>query len=215
MSELTVYARLAKVKAELHSQPLKKTGKANSTSNSGKTFSRSYFELGDFLPQAIKLFDKHGIVVVMSFGDVLLVEVINVDKPDDRIACSSPISTAVLTGCHPVQNMGAAQTYMRRYAYMSLLDICENDEIDCQVTDVTPAIIPVTPTAIPTTTPAVATVVISDAQVKRLYALAKGNHDSAKAIVTAYGFESAKDITKNKYEAICKEIGVAVGGSNG
>lgn len=49
--------------------------------------------------------------------------------------------------------------------------------------------------------------VISEAQVKRLFVLAKGKDtDKVKGIVDKYGFKSSKDITKDKYNSICDEI---------
>jgi len=49
--------------------------------------------------------------------------------------------------------------------------------------------------------------VISEAQVKRLFVLAKGKDtDKVKGIVDKYGFKSSKDITKDKYNSICEEI---------
>jgi len=49
--------------------------------------------------------------------------------------------------------------------------------------------------------------IISEAQVKRLFVLAKGKDtDKVKGIVDKYGFKSSKDITKDKYSSICEEI---------
>ena len=49
--------------------------------------------------------------------------------------------------------------------------------------------------------------VISEAQVKRLFVLAKGKDtDKVKSVVDKYGFKSSKDITKDKYNSICEEI---------
>ena len=49
--------------------------------------------------------------------------------------------------------------------------------------------------------------VISEAQAKRMYMLAKGKDtDKVKNIVSKYGFSSSKDITKDKYNSICEEI---------
>ena len=49
--------------------------------------------------------------------------------------------------------------------------------------------------------------IISEAQVKRLFVLAKGKDtDKVKGIVDKYGFKTSKDITKDKYNSICEEI---------
>ena len=47
---------------------------------------------------------------------------------------------------------------------------------------------------------------ISEAQRKRLFALAKGNNELLKDVISKYGYESTKDIRKADYEKICDEI---------
>ena len=49
--------------------------------------------------------------------------------------------------------------------------------------------------------------VISEAQAKRMYMLAKGkNPDIIKQILSNAGFNASRDITKDKYNAICEAI---------
>jgi hypothetical protein len=40
------------------------------------------------------------------------------------------MSSASLKGCHDVQNLGAVQTYQRRYLWQSALEIVEHDALD-------------------------------------------------------------------------------------
>ena len=40
------------------------------------------------------------------------------------------MSSAALKGCHEVQNLGAVQTYIRRYLWVTALEIVEHDAID-------------------------------------------------------------------------------------
>jgi len=47
---------------------------------------------------------------------------------------------------------------------------------------------------------------ISEAQRKRLFALAKGHNELLKDVISKYGYESTKDIRKADYEKICDEI---------
>ncbi len=47
---------------------------------------------------------------------------------------------------------------------------------------------------------------ISTAQAKRIYALAKGDADLAKAVTKKYGYEKSSDIKKIDYDKICKEV---------
>ena len=47
---------------------------------------------------------------------------------------------------------------------------------------------------------------ISQAQAKRIFAIAKGDADRAKTILKKYGYEKSSDIKKTDYEKICKEV---------
>jgi hypothetical protein len=60
-----------------------------------------------------------------------------VENPEEVITISSPMSSAALKGCHEVQNLGAVQTYLRRYLWVAALEIVEHDAIDSsdKVTD--------------------------------------------------------------------------------
>jgi hypothetical protein len=54
-----------------------------------------------------------------------------VDTTDgSKIEITSPMSSAALKGCHEVQNLGAVQTYIRRYLWVTALEIVEHDAID-------------------------------------------------------------------------------------
>jgi len=57
-------------------------------------------------------------------------EIVDNEKPEDRIIITSPMSTAALKGCHEVQNLGAVQTYLRRYFWVAALEIVEHDALD-------------------------------------------------------------------------------------
>jgi hypothetical protein len=48
--------------------------------------------------------------------------------------------------------------------------------------------------------------VISDAQGKRLYAIAKGNRDILTAVCQLYGYIHSKEIQRSHYNAICTEV---------
>ena len=47
---------------------------------------------------------------------------------------------------------------------------------------------------------------ISEAQRKRLYAIANGNNEVAKRVLARYGYESSEQIKVSDYEKICDEI---------
>jgi hypothetical protein len=46
------------------------------------------------------------------------------------VTFTSPMSSAALKGCHDVQNLGAVQTYLRRYLWTNAFEIVEHDAID-------------------------------------------------------------------------------------
>ena len=48
--------------------------------------------------------------------------------------------------------------------------------------------------------------IISEAQRKRLYAIANGNNEVAKRVLARYGYESSEQIKVSDYEKICDEI---------
>jgi hypothetical protein len=52
------------------------------------------------------------------------------------VTFTSPMSSAALKGCHDVQNLGAVQTYLRRYLWTNAFEIVEHDALDATTGDV-------------------------------------------------------------------------------
>jgi len=120
---MSAYAKLMTARIELQGQTLKKSGH-------NKFAGYNYFELGDFLPVIQTIFHKHKMAGVVSFGAELATLTI-VDLEDNtQVLITSPMSSAALKGCHEVQNLGAVQTYIRRYLWVTALEIVEHDAID-------------------------------------------------------------------------------------
>jgi hypothetical protein len=123
MSEYQVYAKLQKARMMLQAAPIKKSGH-------NKFAGYQYFELGDFLPTINEIFNELGLCSVISFDkELATLRVIDTDN-GGTITFTSPMADAHLKGCHPIQNMGATQTYSRRYLYVSALEIVEHDALD-------------------------------------------------------------------------------------
>lgn len=119
-----IYQRLNDARTEFHSMKLKKTGH-------NKFAGYSYFELGDFLVPALQVFEAHGLCAQVSFtADYATLRIVNTDVPAEVIEFSSPMAEAQLKGCHPIQNLGAVQTYQRRYLWVAALEIVEHDALD-------------------------------------------------------------------------------------
>lgn len=123
MSEYQVYAKLQKARIKLQAAPLKKSGY-------NKFADYKYFELSDFLPTINQIFDELGLCSVISFDkDLATLRIIDIDN-GGSIALTSTIAEANMKGNQPVQNLGATQTYIRRYLYMNALEVVENDLLD-------------------------------------------------------------------------------------
>lgn len=89
-----------------------------------------YFELGDFLPTVQDIFNKIGLSGVVSYGSDLATLTITDLEDNSTVSITSPMSDAQLKGCHAVQNLGAVQTYIRRYLWVTALEIVEHDALD-------------------------------------------------------------------------------------
>lgn len=48
--------------------------------------------------------------------------------------------------------------------------------------------------------------IISEAQAKRLFAISKSKTENVRNVIQQHGYTSTKDIKKNDYDAICKEV---------
>lgn len=91
----------------------------------------SYFELSDFMPKINKINDELGIFTAISFDkEYAKLTIINVDNQEDTIVITSPMAGAKLPGCHEIQNLGAVESYQRRYLYMTAYEITEPDKLE-------------------------------------------------------------------------------------
>ena len=120
---MKVYKKLVEVRNELQTMPLSKSGH-------NKFAGYKYFELGDFLPSIQILFKKHGLCDVISFTQDLATMVVYDVEDGSSVTFTSPMGSAQLKGCHEVQNIGAVETYQRRYLYVTALSIVEHDALD-------------------------------------------------------------------------------------
>lgn len=123
-TEMNIYQKLQKCRVELQNGKMKKTGQ-------NKFSHYDYFELGDFLPQINSLMDKHGLTSIFQYtSEKATLTIINTDKPDETIKFATDIEVATLKGCYGIQNIGATQTYARRYLYVMAFEIAEHDVLD-------------------------------------------------------------------------------------
>lgn len=97
-----------------------------------------YFELADFLPTVSEICEQKGICPVVTFtADIAKMQLIDVED-GSTLEITSPMGSANLKGCHQVQNIGAVETYQRRYLYMVAFEIVEHDALDALTDDKKP-----------------------------------------------------------------------------
>jgi len=125
---MSIYQKLQKIRCELQKKSLKKSGW-----NPYSEF--AYFEMGDFLPTVNELFLEVGFCGIVTFTADIASLTIHDTEDKSTITITSPMGSAKLKACHEVQNIGAVETYQRRYLYMTALEIVESDPLDATVGD--------------------------------------------------------------------------------
>jgi hypothetical protein len=137
---MNIYQKLNQAREQFHESKLTKTGH-------NKFAGYNYFELGDFLVPALKILANNNLCAIVSFDkDIAKMTIIDIEKPDSTIVLTSPMGSAALKGCHEVQNIGAVETYQRRYLWVAALEIVEHDALDSSTgSDKPNNVIPATP----------------------------------------------------------------------
>ncbi len=121
---MNIYQKLNASRTTLQKSKMAKSGH-------NKFAGYQYFELGDFLPAINASFEQLGLFSQVSFtAEIATLTITDCDKPEDKIVFTSPMAEASLKGVHPIQNLGAVETYQRRYLYMMALEIVEHDALD-------------------------------------------------------------------------------------
>jgi hypothetical protein len=120
---MSAHDKLMQARIKLQSADLKKTGE-------NKFAGYKYFELGDFLPAVQKIFAELKLCGVVSYGSDIATLTITDTEDGSTLDVTSPMSSAALKGCHEVQNLGAVQTYIRRYLWVTAMEIVEHDALD-------------------------------------------------------------------------------------
>ena len=131
---VNVYQKLLIARAKFLEANVEKTGK-------NMHLSFKYFELEDIVPTAIRIFNEVGLIPVVNFtADVATMNIINTDNPEESVPFVAPfnqiapiVSNAGKQATNEMQALGSSITYMRRYLYMIVLDICESDSIDANL----------------------------------------------------------------------------------
>ena len=132
---MNVRQKLAKARLYFLNQKVKKSGK-----NMHLEF--KYFELEDIVPPAIRIFARVGLTTNIEFtDDKAVMSVFNTDNMEEPpITFTVPyrevkpiISNQGKEVTNPMQALGSSITYLRRYLWMTVLDITEPDDIDANL----------------------------------------------------------------------------------
>ncbi len=119
----SVHKKLMQARIRLHGMTINKSGR--------NEFAKyNYMELGDFLIPTQQIFAELGLCGLVSFSKEIATLTITDIDDGSEIVLTSPMGTAALKGCHEVQNIGAVETYQRRYLWVTAMEIVEHDAID-------------------------------------------------------------------------------------
>lgn len=146
---MSIYQKLAQARLDFLNAKVKKTGL-----NTQGEF--EYFELSDIVPTATKILSDYGLIFVVTFPEGVPTGTLYDFNSDKTLVFLSPkIEGELLTIkgnkiMMEIQGEGAKQTYHRRYLYMQMLDIVEQDVIDGSKEGGTPVPTPTKATPAPT-----------------------------------------------------------------
>lgn len=124
---MNIYEKLQTARVELQGMSLKKSGY-------NKFADFDYFELGDFMPQVNRIFQK---LKLFSKFDLLeekaILTIFDIEKEESILIFESSKANAEVRAANSIQQLGATHTYLRRYLYMNALEIVENDRINAVI----------------------------------------------------------------------------------
>ena len=120
---MTVFEKLNEARLRFQNAGVKKSGH-------NKFADYTYYELADILPFINQIANELKFCCVVNFTPELATLDFCDLEGDGRIQFTSPMSNASLKGCHEVQNLGAVETYIKRYLYQNCFEIVEADALD-------------------------------------------------------------------------------------
>ncbi len=120
---MNVYEKLNQARVDFKSKGIKQNGQ-------NKFAGYTYFELADILPATNEICNALKATCVIRFeNEMAFLDFIDCEKPEDKITFTSPMSEASLKGCHAVQNLGAVESYIKRYLYQNAFEISESGDV--------------------------------------------------------------------------------------
>ena len=101
-----------------------------SKSGHNKFAGYTYYELADILPVINKLANELKFCCIVNFtSETATLDFVDLEG-DGKITFTSPMAETRLSGGQPCQNLGASQTYLKRYLYQNCFEIVESDILD-------------------------------------------------------------------------------------
>lgn len=88
-----------------------------------------FFELRDILPASNEICEAINATIYCQFDDKAHLFFCDCES-GGVIEFTLPMSSASLKGCHEVQNLGAVQTYLKRYLYQNCYELQECDALE-------------------------------------------------------------------------------------
>lgn len=189
---MNVFGKLAEARAKFKTAKVQKSGE-------NKFQGYKYFELADILNAVTDINREVGLCTVETMtADSATLAVVNADDPADRAEFSVPMAKAELKGCHPVQNLGAAITYVRRYLYQNAYSVAEPDQLNSGKQDIDEG-------------PKKGALASAAEKLAKFRAWVNGQEAKVgkEAIADAlalYGFDSLDDVTADKVSAVTHAI---------
>lgn len=121
---MNIYEKVLNITNEIQKANIKKSG-------INKYTGFTYFELSDLTPIVNILCLKYKIITNIKYDkEIAKMYIINAENPEEQIEYTSPMGSVNLKGAHEIQNIGAVQTYLRRYLFLTAFNIAEHDELD-------------------------------------------------------------------------------------
>lgn len=122
-AKLTIYDKLNDCRLAFKNANVKKSGK--------NTYAGyDYFELDDILNALVPILASNRATTMVNFTPEGATLTFTDCETKESIVFTSPMSTASLKGCHEVQNLGAVESYIKRYLYQNAFEIAEPDSLD-------------------------------------------------------------------------------------
>lgn len=122
--KISLFEKIQAVRVGLHGANIKKSGKMGGRSD------KLYLELADFINPLNALMLQNRFTAIVDFTPENATLTAYDFDSDQTFTITSPMREAKVQGCNDMQNLGAVETYQRRYLYMAMFDIAESDLLE-------------------------------------------------------------------------------------